>query len=73
MAIVQHENSAHTATCNHSEMIRQGEVSAAIAASNPAAVKVAEIAHYRRVIASCAQHGIPHGDFLQALRDLGAR
>jgi hypothetical protein len=53
-------------------MIRQGEVSAALAAGNPAGVTVAEIAHYRRVIASCEQHGVPHGDFVQALRDLGA-
>lgn len=75
MAIIQHENKAHEATCNLSEGTRQNAVSVAIAAGGStvgAAVRTAEIAHYRRIIASCVAHDLPYGDFNQALRDLGA-
>jgi hypothetical protein len=76
MSIVQTENKAHAATCLDSEMTRQGAVSAAIAAGGgnatvAAAVRTAEIAHYRRVIASCLANGLPSAQFTQALRDLG--
>jgi hypothetical protein len=76
MPIVQHENKAHEATCNLSEGVRQNAVSAAIRAGGSgstvnSAVKTAEIAHYRRIIASCRANGLPFGDFTQALKDLG--
>jgi hypothetical protein len=76
MSIVQSENKAHALTCNLSEGTRQDAVSAAIRAGGgnatvAAAVKTAEIAHYRRIIASCVANGLPYKEFAQALKDLG--
>ena len=76
MSVIEHENKTHAATCNNSEMTRQGAVSAAIAAGGgsatvAAAVRTAEIAHYRRIIASCLANGLQSAQFGQALRDLG--
>jgi hypothetical protein len=36
-----------------------------------AAIKTAEIAHYRRIIASCTANSLPAGNFTQALISLG--
>jgi hypothetical protein len=36
-----------------------------------AAIKTAEIAFYRAVIASCVANGLPSSNFFPALRDLG--
>jgi hypothetical protein len=74
MSIVQHENSAHALTCNLSEGTRQSDVAAAQArggSMEAEAIRTAEIAHYRRVIASCEANGLPFVDFKPALRDLG--
>jgi len=76
MSTVQSENKARALTCSLSEGTRQNDVAAAIRAGGgnatvAAAIKTAEIAHYRRIIASCAANGLPVVDFKQALRDLG--
>ena len=64
---------AHDDTCIAAEMNRQTAVAAAIAAVGvvQSAVKSAEIAFYRGVVASCLANGLPFGNFTQALRDLG--
>jgi len=76
MSIIQSTNLAHTATCYDSEGTRQQAVAAAILAGGGsttigAAVRTAEIAHYRRIIASCLANGLPSAAFGPALRDLG--
>ena len=64
---------AHDDTCIAAEMNRQTAVAPAIAAGGAvqSAVKSAEIAFYRSVVASCLANGLPFGNFTQALRDLG--
>ncbi|WP_445215686.1 hypothetical protein ACKWRH_24965 [Bradyrhizobium sp. Pa8] len=69
-------NKTHDTTCAASEMNRQNDVAQAILtgggnAAVAAAVRTAEIAHYRRIIASCLSQGLPSSNFTQALRDLG--
>jgi hypothetical protein len=76
MPTIQHENKIHEAACNLSEGTRQNAVAAAIRAGGSgstvgAAVRTAEIAHYRRVIASCVVNGLPFKEFAGALKDLG--
>jgi glycerate-2-kinase len=76
MSIIQSEHKAHRATCDLSEGTRQNDVAQAILAGGgsavvAAAVRAAEIAHYRRIIASCLANGLPSAQFGQALRDLG--
>jgi hypothetical protein len=76
LSVIQSTHLAHAATCTDSEMNRQGAVAAAIAAGGgsatvAAAVRTAEIAYYRRVIASCLANGLQSAQFGQALRDLG--
>ena len=74
MSIMLSDHKIHQTTCNASETTRQADVAAAIALGGNAAVaaiKTAEIAHYRRVIASCTANGLPFGNFTQALINLG--
>ncbi|MCK1627403.1 hypothetical protein IVA98_30680 [Bradyrhizobium sp. 160] len=57
-------------------MSRQAAVAAAYAAGGgsaviAAAIRTAEIAHYRRIIASCKANGLPFSNFTVALVDLG--
>jgi hypothetical protein len=68
------DNKTHEAACVTAESARQTAVAAAIAAGGgtvQSAVKTAEIAFYRSVVASCLANGLPFGNFTQALRDLG--
>ncbi|EIG56086.1 hypothetical protein Bra1253DRAFT_00694 [Bradyrhizobium sp. WSM1253] len=76
MAVIQSENKVHAGTCIDSEMNRQGAIAAAYAAGGgsaavAAAIKTAEIAHYRRIIASCKANSLPFNNFTVALLDLG--
>lgn len=76
MAVIQSENRTHAGTCVDSEMTRQGDIAAARAAGGgsaaiAAAIKTAEIAHYRRIIASCKANSLPFNNFTVALWDLG--
>lgn len=75
--IIQHQNAAHQATCIAAEGARQQAVSAAIVAGGgsstvAAAVRTAEIAFYRTLIASAQAAGQQSQQFYPALRDLGA-
>jgi hypothetical protein len=79
MSITQSENRAHQTTSNNSEMTRQSDFTAAKAAftaggtqaAYDAALKAADVAHLRRVIASgVANGGIQVGVFRQALFEL---
>lgn len=77
MAIIQSDNKTHAATCATSEGSRQNDIAQAIIAGGgsatvAAAVKTAEVAHYRRVIASCEANGQPFDQFNDALRLMGA-
>ena len=76
MAIIQSDNKTHAATCATSEGSRQNDVAQAVIAGGgsatvAAAVKTAEVAHYRRVIASCQATGQPYAQFLETLRFMG--
>ena len=73
--IINHPNKTHESSANLAEMTRQGAVSAAVAAGGgsaavAAAVKTAEVAYYRAVIASCVANGVEAGGFRQGLHDL---
>jgi hypothetical protein len=68
MAIIQSENKAHAATCVDSEMQRQAAMATA---TTVAQVQAVDIAHYRRIIASCKSNGLPFSNFTQALINLG--
>jgi hypothetical protein len=78
MAITQSENRAHQATSNLSEATRQSDYAAAKSAftaggtqaTYDAALKAADIAHFRRVIASGVANSIQVGVFRQALFEL---
>jgi hypothetical protein len=69
----------HFATVISSESVRQGNIQAAQKTFNAggaystlsAAVKVEELAHQRRVLASCILNGIQPSVAIQALRELG--
>jgi hypothetical protein len=76
MSVIQSDNKIHAATCVASEGTRQNDVAQAILAGGgsgtvAAAVRTAEIAHYRRVVASAVANGLQSAQFGQALRDLG--
>jgi fatty acid/phospholipid biosynthesis enzyme len=76
MSMIKSENKTHTATCALSEALRQDGVAAAVVANGgsatvAAAVRTAEIAHYRRVVASALANGLPTQEFARALLDLG--
>jgi bifunctional pyridoxal-dependent enzyme with beta-cystathionase and maltose regulon repressor activities len=78
MSTVQSEKSGHQTTCNLSEATRQADAAAATKAFNlggtqaayDAAMKAADAAHFRRVIASCVANGVDAGVFRQGLHDL---
>jgi hypothetical protein len=74
--IIEHTNRIHAATCSLSEGTRQADVASAILAGGGSAtvansVRTAEIAYYRRIVASCVANGLQSAQFGQALRDLG--
>ncbi|MET4345508.1 hypothetical protein [Bradyrhizobium sp. RT9a] len=76
MAVIQSEHKIHASACIDSEMTRQAGVAAAYAAGGGSAavataIRAAEVAHYRRIIASCKANGLPFNNFGDALRDLG--
>ena len=57
--MIRSENKAHEAACIFSEMQRQAAMATAF---TTAAVKSADIAHYRRIIASAKLNGVePQG------------
>jgi hypothetical protein len=62
-------NKTHQAACDNSEMLRQAAIAAA--GGSAAAIQTAEIAHYRRIIASCVANGLPYSNFTYALLALG--
>jgi N-acetylglutamate synthase/N-acetylornithine aminotransferase len=66
--VIRSENKAHEAACIFSEMQRQAAMATAF---TTAAVKSADIAHYRRIIASAKLNGVPYGVFVEALEFLG--
>jgi hypothetical protein len=68
MSIIRSGVSSHDATCALSEMQRQVAVSAA---SSQAAVRSAEITHYRTCLASARTNGCGLDPFLNALHELG--
>jgi hypothetical protein len=73
--IIQHENKTHQTTANNAEMTRQSAVAAAIAAGGgdaavALAIKNAEAAFYRAVIASCVANNIPANNFRESLFNL---
>jgi hypothetical protein len=77
MAIIPHSNATHAATCALSEGTLQTAISQAIAAGGgsatvAAAVRTAEIANLRRIVASCVANGLPYNQFNEALRFMGA-
>ncbi len=70
MSVIESTNRGHAATCCDSEGTRQQAVAAAILAGGgsatvAAAVRTAEIAHYRRIIASCLANGLQSAQFGQ--------
>ena len=74
---IVHPNTTHAAACDVAESSRQGAVAAAIAAGGSsatvaAAVRTAEIAYYRGVVASAKASGQPYANFLEALTRMGA-
>jgi hypothetical protein len=76
MSVITSENKTHAATCSVSESTRQAAIATAEAAGGgsatiAAAIKVAEIAHYRRIIGSCVANSLPFSNFTQALINLG--
>lgn len=75
MVVIRHENKAHEKAANDAEMLRQGAVSAAIAAGGSgttvqAAVSAAEASYYRSVIASCVANNIPSSGWREGLHNL---
>jgi hypothetical protein len=76
LSIIPSENAAHAATCIASEGTRQNDIAQAIAAGGgsatvAAAVKTAEVAHYKRVAASALANGLQSAVFLEAARNVG--
>jgi hypothetical protein len=75
MSIILHDNKTHEKTANLAEMTRQVGVTAAIAAGGGSAavalaIKAAETAYYRAVIASCLANGVESAVWRQGLHDL---
>jgi hypothetical protein len=61
-------NLVHDSNCAAAEMTRQVAVAAA---SNQAAVTAAEIQFYKTCRDSAFNNGLPHAQFVEALRQLG--
>jgi hypothetical protein len=79
MSTIQSENKMHQSVANASEATRQTEAAKAKAAYDgspaaypayDAAVKAADAAHFRRIIASCEANGIHAGVFRHGLWEL---
>jgi hypothetical protein len=68
MSSIRSDNKIHEAACINSEMLRQADMATATTAAQ---VKAADVAHYRRVIASAKLNGLPFVEFTRALMDLG--
>jgi hypothetical protein len=74
MSSMLSDHKVHQTNCNASETTRQADVATAIALGGNAAVaaiRSAEISHYRRIINSCTANGLPFSNFTQALINLG--
>jgi hypothetical protein len=69
MPVIQHENKIHERACSIAESNRQAAVAAA--GSSAAALKAADVAFYRAVIASCKTNNLPFSNFTYALIGLG--
>jgi hypothetical protein len=61
-------NLVHDANCLAAEQTRAATVAAA---SSQAAVTAAEVAFYKTVRDSAFNNGLPHAQFMEALRQLG--
>jgi hypothetical protein len=61
-------NATHDATCQKAEHDRQ---IAMASATTQAQVTAADIAYYKTVRDSAFNNGLPHAEFIQALRNLG--
>jgi hypothetical protein len=68
MPVIKTGLAVHDAACSDSEMQRQAPMATASTAAQVAAV---DIAHYRRIIASCKLNGLPFNSFTHALWCLG--
>jgi hypothetical protein len=69
MSVIRSDNKAHEIVCSTAESNRQAAVAAA--GSSAAAVRAADVAFYRAVIASCKTNSLPFSNFTYALIDLG--
>jgi hypothetical protein len=67
--LVKTGNKTHDDACLAAEMIRQ--VAVAAGGNNQTAVTAAEVQYYKTVRDSAFNNGLPHADFMQALRNLG--
>jgi hypothetical protein len=75
MAIIQSDNKNHERAANLAEMNRQVSVAAAVAAGGGSAavalaIKNAEAAYFRSVIASCVANNVEAEAYRQGLHDL---
>ncbi len=68
MSKVDTDNLTHNKTVTISEGLRQAVVAAA---STPAAIRTAEITHYRTCLASARANNCGVTTFMDALRELG--
>jgi hypothetical protein len=66
MSITKSGNRAHDDVCNLSEGARQNAV--AVATGNQAAIRTAEIIHYRACLASAIANNCQPGAFVRAAR-----
>jgi hypothetical protein len=76
MASIFSTNKTHQAACDNSESQRQSAIAAAVAAGGgsaavAAAIRTAEIQHYRRIVQSCVANSLPFSNFTYALIELG--
>jgi hypothetical protein len=69
MSAIRSDNKAHESACSIAESNRQAAMAAA--GSSAAAVRAADVAFYRAVIASCKTNSLPFSNFTYALIDLG--
>jgi hypothetical protein len=68
MTSINSTNRVHQAACDNSEMLRQAAMATAITAAQ---VRAVDIAHYRRIVASCVANGLPFSNFTECLIELG--
>lgn len=68
MSVIQSTHAAHAAACVSSESQRQAAMATATTTAQLVAV---EVAHLRRIVASCKTNGLPYGNFTEALTFLG--